>query len=302
MTTETRARDGLFALLSGELSDLVERLRGSTVVVRDGRRGAGSGIIWQRDGVIVTNAHVVQGSNPEVRLSDGRTFSATVRVSSTHNDLAVLDIAARDLPSAVIGDSDDLRVGELVFAVGNPLGLSGAVTTGIITARPLAKTSSGQRELVQADIILAPGNSGGLLATASGKVVGVNAMVRAPGLALAVPSNMVTALIARPTGESAYLGITIVQVALPDAWVTTQTGNAGFVVTAVATASPAAAAGLAVEDVIVGADGDADAAPEAFSAALANAAPGQALDLLVLRGGRPRSISVVAGQRLAKAA
>jgi serine protease Do len=303
MTQDQNARSGVFSALAGELSDVVARLQRSTVIVRDGGRGAGSGIIWQPDGVIVTNAHVVQGRNPEVRLSDGRSFKADVRLSSPHDDLALLDIPARGLPAVTVGDSASLRVGELVFAVGNPLGLPGAVTTGIISAPPpRGSAARGQRAMIHADISLAPGNSGGLLATADGSVVGVNAMVRSPGLALAVPSNTVTALLARGNREDAYLGIAVVQVALPAAWITPETGDTGFLVTSVSSDSPAEEAGLLIGDVIVGSGGDASAAPEAFSDMLADVAPGQALDLLILRGGSPRSLSIVAGRRLDKAA
>jgi len=290
--------------LAGELSELVSRLQASTVAVRDGGRGAGSGIIWQSNGVIVTNAHVVQGNAPEVRLSDGSTFKGTVRLSSPSDDVAVVDIPAVGLPAVAVGDSARLRVGELVFAVGNPLGLPGAVTTGIISAVPLACGAGGgrRRPLVTADVSLAPGNSGGLLATADGSVIGVNAMVRAPGLALAIPSKTVSALIARGSAEDGYLGLSAIQVPLPVRWITPKTGDTGFLVTSVTAGSPAEEAGLLIGDIIVAARGDAGAAPEAFSAALAALAPDEVLDLLVLRGGEPRSLAIVAGRRLGRAA
>jgi len=290
--------------LAGELSELVSRLQASTVAVRDGGRGAGSGIIWQSNGVIVTNAHVVQGNAPEVRLSDGSTFKGTVRLRSPSDDVAVVDIPAVGLPAVAVGDSARLRVGELVFAVGNPLGLPGAVTTGIISAVPLACGAGGgrRRPLVTADVSLAPGNSGGLLATADGSVIGVNAMVRAPGLALAIPSKTVSALIARGSAEDGYLGLSAIQVPLPVRWITPKTGDTGFLVTSVTAGSPAEEAGLLIGDIIVAARGDAGAAPEAFSAALAALAPDEVLDLLVLRGGEPRSLAIVAGRRLGRAA
>jgi serine protease Do len=139
---------------------IAERLRRSTVQISSGRRGQGSGIIVKSDGVIVTNAHVVGDSSLEVRLWDGSSFPAYLDARSARRDLAVLRIPATSLPSIVLGNSDDLRVGELVIAVGNPLGFMGAVTTGIVHAigrRP----GLGPTKWVQADVQLAPGNSGG---------------------------------------------------------------------------------------------------------------------------------------------
>jgi len=303
MTGDLLTQAGRLPALAGELSELVRRLQASTVVVQDGGRGAGSGIIWQTNGVIVTNAHVVQGNAPEVRLTDGRSFKGTVRMSSADDDLAVVDIPAVGLPAVAVGDSARLRVGELVFAVGNPLGLPGAVTTGIISAVPGSGAGGGRRRpLVKADVSLAPGNSGGLLATADGSVIGVNAMVRAPGLALAVPSRTVSALIARGSAEDGYLGLSAMQVPLPVAWITPNTGDTGFLVTSVVTGSPAEEAGLLIGDIIVAAGDDAGAAPDTFSAALTGLAPGEAVDLLLLRGGQPRSLAIVAGRRLSQAA
>jgi len=185
---------------------IAEHLRRSTVQVMSGRRGQGSGFIVKSDGVIVTNAHVVGDSSLMVRLWDGSSFPAKLKSRSTRRDLAILRIPTVNLIPVALADSDNLRVGELVIAVGNPLGFMGAVTTGIVHAigrRP----GLGPTNWVQADVQLAPGNSGGPLADARGNVVGVNTMVTA-GLGLAVPANAVTRLLAGDFNQ-APLGVVL---------------------------------------------------------------------------------------------
>jgi len=185
---------------------IAEHLRHSTVQVMSGRRGQGSGFIVKSDGVIVTNAHVVGDSSLMVRLWDGSSFPAKLKSRSTRRDLAILRIPTVNLIPVALADSDNLRVGELVIAVGNPLGFMGAVTTGIVHAigrRP----GLGPTNWVQADVQLAPGNSGGPLADARGNVVGVNTMVTA-GLGLAVPANAVTRLLAGDFNQ-APLGVVL---------------------------------------------------------------------------------------------
>jgi serine protease Do len=188
---------------------VAEQLRRSTVQVTSGQRGQGSGIVVKSDGVIATNAHVVAGSRLSVRLWDGSSFPASVEARNTRRDLALLRIPTTNLAPARLANSDDLRVGELVMAVGNPLGFMGAVTTGIVHAigrRP----GLGPTKWIQAEVQLAPGNSGGPLADARGKVVGVNTMI-AGGLGLAVPSNAVARLLAGEL-QQASLGLVVRQV------------------------------------------------------------------------------------------
>jgi serine protease Do len=289
-----------FPGLADETATLVQRLRSSVVIVRDGGRGSGSGVIWQPDGVIVTNHHVTPGTHAQVELTDGRQFQASVRRSDPEHDLAMLQVPALGLPAARIGDSSRLRAGELVFAVGNPLGLSGAVTAGIISAPP----GDGVRvpNMVRADVSLAPGNSGGLLATADGSVVGINSMMRMPGLALAVPSNVVSSFLSASDAERGYLGVTLLETELPTAWQTPQTGDAGFIVTGVAAGSPAERAGVLIGDVIIGTNGDALGPPSSLPQALGALQPDESIELLVLRGGQARTISVLAGRPAAEAA
>jgi serine protease Do len=202
--------------------EIAEQLRRSTVQIESSaaprsRSGQGSGFIVKSDGVIVTNAHVVGGAirqgrllgaKPQlsVRLWDGSTFPATVDARTTRRDLAVLRIPTTGLAPVTLADSDRVRVGELVIAVGNPFGFMGAVTTGVVHAVGM-RPELGPGKWIQSEVQLAPGNSGGPLADARGDVVGVNTMI-AGGLGLAVPSNAVTRLL---SGEyqQAPLGVVI---------------------------------------------------------------------------------------------
>jgi serine protease Do len=185
--------------------EVAERLRRSTVHISAGGRGHGSGIIIKSDGTIATNAHVARFGHLAVTLWDGRSFPAEVAARDLRRDLAILRVPASDVPAAPLGDSNQLRPGELVIAIGNPLGFMGALTAGIIHAvGPLP--GLGPRKWIQAGVRLAPGNSGGPLADASGNVVGVNTMV-AGRLGLAVPSNEVSRLL---SGENPQpLGVTL---------------------------------------------------------------------------------------------
>ncbi len=177
--------------LDGALAALAERVRASTVCVHDARgRGSGSGIVWPGD-VVVTNAHVARGAHAVVETRDGRRLRAAVVRRDPSRDLAALRIeggAALDLTPVTVRSAAELRTGELMFAVGNPLGLVGAVSAGLL------QRCNGR--WVVADVTLAPGNSGGPLADAAGRVVGVNSLI-ARGLAFAVPSDAVAAFLGR---------------------------------------------------------------------------------------------------------
>lgn len=187
------------ATLTSDLFAVVGRLRENTVELRSMGRARGSGVIWRSDGLIVTSAHVVGGARLahhglQVVLPDKRRLPAAVLEWNRQLDLALLRVEARGLPSAQVGDSNCLRPGELVLAVGHPFGLSAAVVTGVVHAAP-TRGAAGPR-WVQADLRLAPGNSGGPLADAAGQVVGINAMI-VGRLALAVPSQVVETFVTR---------------------------------------------------------------------------------------------------------
>jgi serine protease Do len=192
--------------------EIAEKLRRSTVVIHAGARGSGSGVIWSSDGTIITNSHVARGAPLRGQLWDGREFDATVASRDTQRDLAVLRAEATDLPSVIVADSSEVRPGELAIAIGNPLGFVGALTTGVIHAVGPIR-GLGAQPWVQANVRLAPGNSGGPLADARGRVIGINTMV-AGGLALAIPSNVVRDFLSAGPLDC-WLGVTVILCEFP---------------------------------------------------------------------------------------
>src|SRR5258706_3666993 len=185
-----------------------ELLRRSTVHIRSlnrGRQSAGSGVIWNSDGTVITNAHVLGTGDHTVELWDGRAFPAEVKERDDARDLARLRLRTAGLP-ALAPRSDPARPGELVIAVGNPLGFTGALTTGVVHANG-AMPGLGRRRWVQAAIRLAPGNSGGPLADAAGRVIGINTMLVSGGIALAVPTATVEEFV--KNGARPRLGVTV---------------------------------------------------------------------------------------------
>jgi serine protease Do len=238
----------MFPVALGEdATEIVERVRRSTVEIRTQRANeSGSGIIWDSSGTIVTNAHVARTRALAVTLSDGRRLDAEVVAHDPSRDLAALRVERTDLPAAEIGDSDALRPGEFVIAVGSPLGDAGASTAGVVRRR-IVRGPHGRR-WVEADVRLLPGNSGGPLADAMGRVIGVNTMI-ASGLALAVPSKAVTRFLSG--ARSPRLGV-VVQ---PAVVVSGQMEAPALLVTDVAPQSAAARAGLTLGDAIIAAGG-----------------------------------------------
>ena len=277
----------------GDFGAVSEQLRRSTVLVHAGDRGSGSGVIWQTDGLIVTNAHVVRSSCTRIQLWDGRELEATLVSREPRTDLAALRIAARNLPAAQIADSSKLRPGELAIAIGNPMGFVGALTTGNIHAiGPLR--GFGARTWVQANVRLAPGNSGGPLADASGRVIGINTMV-AGRLALAIPSNAVSQfLLAGP--RDAWLGVTLHPVRVPR-----HNGHVfGLVILEIEPQSPAEYASLLPGDILLGTEGGPFQSLADLARCLAGNRP-RVLRLEFLRGDytRIRRVSVQLGEKAA---
>ena len=280
------------ATLNEELVAVAEALNRSTVQVQSRRFGGGSGVIWHYDGLIITNAHVIRGMGAKVKLSDGRELEAVCIKRDRIRDLAALKVDATDLPAATIGDSDALKVGELVLAVGNPLGFVGAVTTGIIHATALFP-----RRWVEADIRLAPGNSGGALADAQGRIIGINTVI-AGGLALAVPSNTVERFLLQ--SERPLLGVTIQPVLVP------LRGKRvlGLLLLEIQPDSLAASAGLLTGDVLIGTAGQFFQRTTDLAQALWQLNPGDTLQLDFLRGSDRTScqVQILNGQSGASAA
>ncbi|MHB8574570.1 MAG: S1C family serine protease [Dehalococcoidia bacterium] len=295
MQASTSAAGGLLAALSGELAQVTRRVQASVVEVHTRGHGAGAGTIWNPNGTIVTNHHVTPGDGARVRLADGREFTAATVARDAENDLVVLHIDAVGLPAATIGDARTLRPGEIVLAVGHPFGVKAAVTVGVVSAAHAGMQgdhgTQNHRELVRADVTLGPGNSGGPLADAQGRVVGINSMVNG-GMALAVPSHLVERLLGRRGGRRT-LGVAVRDVELPAAMVAAaqlRSAHAALVV-GVAQDSPAERAGVLIGDVITGIGGSAVESAAGLVEALARLDDGPA-QLRLLRGGEPRVIAV----------
>jgi S1-C subfamily serine protease len=238
--------------------------------VRGGRmlEGGGSGVVITPDGFLLTSAHVVARSRSggQASFADGRDLAFEVVGADPLSDLAVLRVDGSSLTAAELGDAEELRVGQLVVAIGNPNGFAGSVTAGVVSAlgRSLpTRLGANVRvvdNVIQTDAALNPGNSGGALADGRGRVVGINTAVAGIGLGLAVPINeatrrIVAALMAEGRFRRAYLGIGGQERPLPPR-IAKATGRArGVEVSEVVEDAPAAAAGLRPGDVIVAVDG-----------------------------------------------
>ena len=264
-----------FDAYSRTVTGVAERVTPSVAHLAVSRRtrrgraeGAGSGVAISSDGFMLTSAHVVAGgSGLSATFSDGRELSAEVVGSDALSDLAVVRVEARDLAPAQLGDADELRVGQLVVAIGSPMGLAGTVTAGVVSALgrslPTQSGSAGRlvENVIQTDAALNPGNSGGALADGLGRVVGINTAVAGIGLGLAVPINdatrrIISSLMKEGRVRRAYIGIVGGSRPLPPRIATRLGREKGIEVVEVVTGSPAGRAGLRAEDLIVAVDGE----------------------------------------------
>lgn len=178
--------------LNSSLAEMIEQVQRSLVVVQGHRQGFGAGVIWRKNGMILTNAHVVSQHAPRLTLCDGSEYPAKILRQDAEIDLALLEIPAGDLPAVQVASQSELRIGELVFAVGHPWGQRGFTTLGVLAAQALAQTR-GPRRLVpvlRTDAHLAPGNSGGPLVNAAGKVIGLNTLILGGDQGIAVPAYL----------------------------------------------------------------------------------------------------------------
>jgi S1-C subfamily serine protease len=281
--------------VSSEAASVAEALLDRVVLVRAGW-GSGSGVIWEPDGLIVTNSHVMHHDEAMVLLRDGTELHAKLVARDPQHDLAALQVNRRDLPAVTPGDSTRVRVGQLVLAVGNPLGLRNVVTAGIITAvgRIGGEAGPALRHLIQADVALAPGNSGGPLADAEGRVLGINTMVGVAGMALAIPTSTVQQFLALRNKNRVYIGIEGVPVQV-------RVGGkprGAVLLTTVEEGSPAASAGLLQGDVLLSFDGDNIETGDQFQSRLFARKPGDPLRLVGMRGERPAEFTVIPVERI----
>jgi serine protease Do len=193
--------DALLGVASGlerAVGEVADRLGRVTVHIRPGGRSAGAGVIWRRDGLVVTNAHVATGPEATVLLPNERELHARVVARDPRRDLALLRIAAPPLEAALHADARGLRPGELVIALGHPFGVPYAAALGVVHRAPSAERGPGG--WLHADIRLAPGNSGGPLADVAGRIVGINAMI-VNGLGIAVPTHVVERFVREALAE-----------------------------------------------------------------------------------------------------
>ncbi|WP_319419668.1 HhoA/HhoB/HtrA family serine endopeptidase [Pleurocapsa sp. FMAR1] len=277
-------------------------------------RGLGSGFIINKDGTILTNAHVVDGSEKvSVTLKDGRTFPGKVMGKDPVTDVAVVKVDAKNLPVVKIGDSKTLQPGETAIAIGNPLGLDNTVTEGIISA---TGRSSGQVGIpdkrvnfIQTDAAINPGNSGGPLLNQNGEVVGINTAIiqGAQGLGFAIPIDTAKGisdqLIASGKVEHPFLGIQMVTLtpevkqeinSNPNSGLSVY-DNSGVLVMKVVPDSPAAKAGLRAGDVIGKVNGQAVKDADALQQAVESSKVGKNLQLDLKRNGQQMNVAVKAG-------
>ena len=286
MTTPLLERpDG--AQFDSATGDLAARI-GRSLVVVSSRHGSGSGTIWTADGLIITNNHVVSGDTAEVVTWDDRTFAAKVVARGPSQDLAALQIEATGLEPLEPGDSGALKVGHVVFAIGNPWGVRGSVTAGIVlsTAASTVENQAPRQHVIRADLRLAPGNSGGPMVDAAGRVVGINSMI-VGGMAVAVPTAIVLAFLESAVGgEPGFLGVQLQAVPLPEAIAASYKlpEAGGLMVTEIESGSPAEFAGLLPGDLLLSV-GEHPRGLDSTKRGLQSMRAGRKLRLALLRGG-----------------
>jgi serine protease Do len=255
----------------------------------------GSGFVWSSDGIIVTNNHVVEGaSSITVNFQDGSQTTAKLVGVDPDSDVAVLRVSGSSLPAAPIGTSSDLMIGETVIAVGNPFGLSGSVTTGVVSAlgRSVPSKEAGRTftDFIQTDASINPGNSGGPLLNIEGKVIGINTAIyaNAQGIGFAIPVDrarkVIQDILRYGAVHSAWLGAVTATVTPEEARRLGLRVTKGALVARVFSGSPAEAAGMKAGDVITAVGDRPVDSREAFSTYTATAAPGQPLALAITHG------------------
>jgi S1-C subfamily serine protease len=296
MATEKEALDAYSHVVSTVAAKLIPSVASLTVRTMRGE-GAGSGVCFTEDGFMLTSAHVVGYSQSGLaEFTDGTEGSFDVVGSDPLADLAVLRVRDGGAPPATLGDADTLRIGQLVVAVGNPLGLAGSVTAGVVSAlgRSLP-VRDGRRarlidDVIQTDAALNPGNSGGALADSTGKVVGINTAVAGIGLGLAVPINsttrtIISELISTGRVRRAWLGVAGAPAPLPPQLAERLKQRRGLRLLEVVPGSPAARAGLFLGDIIVTAGGKPVKGVQDIQRLMLGSAIGSRLAITVLRRG-----------------
>ena len=304
--------------LNDFLHNLAERLKPFLVQVRvnravespaegeggtpEGRRASGSGFLIRQDGYLVTNAHVVSDAERiQVKLSDGRRFEGRLVGLDDRVDLALVKIEATGLPVADLGDSNRLRVGELVLALGHPFGLEQTVSFGIVSRKgaPLDVAAPGF-DFIQTDAAINPGNSGGPLVSMAGEVIGVNSMAARNGsIGFAIPINLVKGLLPQLAEkgkvEWGWLGVSIAEVADEDVARYRLKEPGGVLVRQVVAGQPADKGGVKANDVILGVDGARVNEPRDLQRIISSTPVGKSVKLSMMREGQATEVSVIVG-------
>ncbi len=269
--------------------------------------GLGSGVIVRADGYVLTNHHVVDGADKvTVELTDGRSFEAEVVGSDAPSDLAVLKIAdAANLKTLALGNSDEVAVGDVVLAVGNPLGVGQTVTMGIVSAKGRATGGTSFEDFIQTDAPINQGNSGGALVNTSGELVGINSQILSPsggniGIGFSIPANMarnvMTQLIDHGEVRRGMLGVTIQPVTSDIARSLGLDAVKGALVNDVQASSPASRAGIERGDVITGIAGGEVKDGNELRNKVAQVQPGTEVPLTIVRDGKAREVTVTVAE------
>jgi serine protease Do len=308
------------ARLNNFLNELAERLKPALVQIRvkraveargegldpfhgpEDRASSGSGFVIRQDGYLVTNAHVVSDAERiQVKLHDGRRFEARLVGLDERVDLALIKIETTGLPVAELGDSNRLRVGEFVLALGHPFGLEQTVSFGIVSRKgaPLLIAAPGF-DFIQTDAAVNPGNSGGPLVNMAGEVVGVNSMAARNGsIGFAIPVNLVKGLLPQLAEkgrvEWGWLGVSIGEISEEDQAKYNLKEARGVLIRQVVAGQPADRGGVKANDVILAVDGARIDEPRDLQRIIASTPVGQIVKLSVMREGKPTELAVTVG-------
>ena len=308
VTVHTEGRARVAPTGFGEQDDLLRRffgdqLPGSRVPKSFRQRGLGSGVIVTSDGYILTNHHVIDGAQEtHVELEDGRTFKASLVGSDQPSDLALLHIDATNLKPLVLGNSDAVRVGDVVLAVGNPLGVGQTVTMGIVSGKGRSTgAGDGYEDFLQTDAPINHGNSGGALVNTKGELIGINSQILSPsdgniGIGFAIPANMARRVMNELRTEGhvrrAQLGVRVQPVTPEMAESLGIQQSGGVIVSSVGSDSAAAHAGVKRGDIIKSFTGQPVQDVNSLRNRVADTAPGSTGTLVVLRDGREQTLTV----------
>jgi len=314
------------ARLNDHMNSLAEKLKPTLVQVRvrrteaqaegeqppgapEERRTSGSGVIIRSDGYLVTNEHVVnEAEKIQVKLADGRRFEGRLVGKDERVDLALVKIEATGLPVAALGDSNKLRIGEFVLALGQPFGLEQSVSFGIVSRKgaPLLVAAPGF-DFIQTDATVNPGNSGGPLVNMAGEVIGINSMAARNGtIGFAIPINLVKGLLPQLASkgkvEWGWLGVGIADVGDEDLAKYQLKEPRGVLIRHVVAGQPADKGGLKADDVVLAVDGTQIDGMRDLQRIIASTPVGRSVKLAVMRGGKEQEVEVVVGPYQASSA